>query len=382
MKAVIIGAGIGGLTAAIALQRNGVNAQVFESAQTLKALGAGILIPPNAMTIFEQLGVAAKIKAQGAKIRKLTLADAHGRTLSEKSAEYFDDGHYQLTIAIHRAALQNILVQALKPGTLSSDKRCTKVETYSDYALAKFADGTEARGDFIVGADGIRSAVRQYILPSTGLRYCGQTCWRGLASISLIKQHADQLTEIWGRGTRFGYVRIAPKLVYWYATQSAAQGGIDDPTTVRSRLFSLFSKFPEPINAILAQTPDNTIVRTDIHDLQPLNSWSLGRIILIGDAAHAAAPNLGQGAAQSVEDAWALADDVKRHKSIDAAFIAFEQQRLPKARKITALSWHIGKMTNLRNALGCTLRNALLRQTPAWILQRQTNRMYYVREQG
>lgn len=379
MSAIIIGGGIGGLTAAIALQRNGIEAQVFESTQALQPLGAGILIPPNAMTLFEQLGVAAKIKAQGAMIRKITLADMQGRPLTEKSAEYFDDGHYQLTIAIHRSALQDILVQVLKPRTLRMGKRCTKVDTFPDYALARFADGSQVKGDFVVGADGIQSVVRQSIFPSTTLRYCGQTCWRGLAPIALVKQYADHLVEIWGRGTRFGYVRIEPKLVYWYATQSIESGGADDPATLRSRLFSLFSNFPAPISAILAQTPTHSIIRTDIHDLRPLNSWSLGRIILIGDAAHAAAPNLGQGAAQSAEDAQALADCIKRHKTIEAAFIDFERLRVPKAKKLTDLSWRIGRMTNVRNALGCTVRNALLRQTPAWVLQRQANRMYCVR---
>lgn len=381
MNGVIIGAGIGGLTAAIALQRLGIDAHIYESAQTLQPLGAGILVPPNAMTIFAHLGVAAKIKAQGAIIRKLTLSDMQGILLSENSAEYFDDGHYQYTIAIHRAALHNILMQALKPGTLFTGKRCIGVDTQPDYAYAEFADGSEAYGDLVIGADGLHSAVRQFIFPSTAPRYCGQTSWRGLAPIELPHQYADHLFELWGRGTRFGYVRIEPKCVYWYATQGTESGGMDDPLTLRSRLFSLFAHFPEPVNTLLSQTPISSIIRTDIHDLYPLSSWSTGRIILIGDAAHAAAPNLGQGAAQAIEDAWTLANCLAKNHSVDGAFNRFEQHRVAKAKKITDLSWRIGKMTNVRNPLGCTLRNALMRQTPAWLLKRQANRMYYVREQ-
>ena len=205
---LIIGAGIGGLSTAIALQRRGVALRVFEAASTLSPVGAGILVPPNAMNILGRYDLAGQVRGKGIPIESFVVLDRHGRVISKLSASYTQNGVSQQAVAIHRGQLQQVLLGALSPDTLSTGKQCVQISTHTDHAEAMFGDGTKASADFIVGADGIHSAVRKLMFPDSALRYSGQTCWRGVATITLPVQWANQLTEVWGVCGQFGFVPI------------------------------------------------------------------------------------------------------------------------------------------------------------------------------
>jgi 2-polyprenyl-6-methoxyphenol hydroxylase-like FAD-dependent oxidoreductase len=181
---------------------------------------------------------------------------------------------------------------------------------------------------------------------------------------------------VWSAGARVGFSAIGHGLVYWYATADAPAGGTDAPGTLRPRLDALAAAFPAPVPALLAATDVADITRTDLTDFAPIPRWHLGRVALIGDAAHATTPNLGQGGAQAIEDAWVIADRLAASASPAAAFAEYERIRTPKARSVVNTSWRFGKLAHLSNPLARGARNLLVRLTPSRIARRQSDALY------
>ncbi len=375
---IIIGAGIGGLSTAIAMQMRHIKVKVFEAATILNPIGAGILVPPNAMTILDRYNLARQVRDGGHPIESLAVLDSEGKGISTTPAHYSKKGIAHHTIAIHRGALQTILWSALAPDTVLTNKPCVEVSAGVNGAEATFRDGTKLCGEFLVGADGIHSKVRESIFPDSPLRYSGQTCWRGVSYLTLHKKWLRQLTEVWGAGLRFGFVPIADAQVYWYATKREDAGGIDDTTNIKQQLFDLYGTFLDPIGEIVLQTDSSSIIRADLSDLAPLSSWFSNSVILIGDAAHATTPNLGQGGAQAIEDSWVLAEKLATCDTLQNAFECFQASRIAKVKKIVNASWQIGKATNLSNKMACEIRNTLFRCIPSCMAKQQSRLIYDV----
>lgn len=381
MRGIIIGAGIGGLSTAIAMQMRHINVKVFEAATILNPIGAGILVPPNAMIILDRYHLAQQVRDGGRPIESLAVLDSEGKSISKTPAHYSKNGILHQTIAIHRGTLQKILLSALAPDTVLTNKPCVEVSTGVNGAEAKFRDGTKVCGEFLVGADGIHSKVRESIFPDSSLRYSGQTCWRGVSNITLPPKWLMQLTEVWGAGLRFGFVPIADaqvSQVYWYATKREDAGGVDAPMIIKQQLFDLYGKFLEPVGEIILQTDPFSIIRDDINDLALLTSWFSNSVVLIGDAAHASTPNLGQGGAQAIEDSWVLADKIATCEILQSALKSFQASRFAKVKRIVNASWQIGKATNLSNKMACEIRNALFRCVPSFMAKQQVRLIYDV----
>ncbi len=378
MKGIIIGAGIAGLSAAISMRQRGIDFEIFEAVSNLTPVGAGILVPPNAMAILSRYGLSEQVQEHGTRINFLVVVDSRARIISKTPADYSKNGTTYPTVAIHRGKLQQILLKALPDKHVTTGKRCIEANIHAQGVTARFSDNSRVDGDFLIGADGIHSAIRESIFPNSPLRYSGQTCWRGIANVELPRQWLTQLTEVWGAGLRFGFVPISRGQVYWYATKRESPGGTGDREKIKQQLMSIYSSFPDPIAEIISHTDMPSIIRDDIYDLAPLRSWSSGRAILIGDAAHASTPNLGQGGAQAIEDSWVLADKIASCKSLHEAFQSFQAARLSKVEKIVSVSWQIGRVTNLSNKLACVARNTLFRCVPTFVAKQQARFLYDV----
>ncbi len=376
MSGLIIGAGIGGLATAIALHRRGIQVRVFEAANSLSPLGAGIIVPPNAMNILARYGLAEKVRDAGRQLDSFVILDRWGKSISSVSARYAVRGFSYQAVAIHRGALQQILLRALAVDAVSTGKSCVRISQHAQRVDVPFVDGTTASGEFVIGADGIRSAVRQSLFPHSGLRYSGQTCWRGVAALTLPSAWANQFTEIWGRCGVFGFVQINASQVYWYVTQRASLGGMDDMQQVKQQLGRLHAASIKPVAELIAQTDATQIIRNDLFDLAPLTSWMLGRAVLIGDAAHAMLPNLGQGGAQAIEDAWTLSQMLAAHPDPATAFAHFQAARDDRVRKLAKISRSLAQVSSLCNAPLSRLRNGLFRAIPAGLSARQFRDVY------
>jgi 2-polyprenyl-6-methoxyphenol hydroxylase-like FAD-dependent oxidoreductase len=374
IAALVIGGGIGGLATAIALQRHGIEAHVFEATPALEAAGAGILMPPNAMWVLTRLGLGEAVDAAGTALERLEVRDLRAGLLQAFDAADLRARVGHVTVAIRRSELQRILAGALAPGTLHLGCRLIRYEDEGTEVCAHFADGRRANGRLLIGADGIHSAVRNALRPAR-LRYSGQTCFRGLAPHALPDTQSRTACELWGGSARFGYATVGPGCVYGYAPFTAPAGETFDARSLVPR----YAAFPPEVRGLIAATPTAAVLQTDLYDLAPTRGWSAGNVVLLGDAAHAATPNLGQGGAQALEDALALATRLASAQPVAAAFGDYERARWPRVRSVVTRSWYLGKIAHWERPAMQRLRNRLLQSTPARLQQRQADDLFTAR---
>ena len=301
---LIIGVGIGGLTAALAFHLKGWDVAVYEAAPELRSVGKGIWVPANAMQVLNKLGLDASVAEAGCPLDAIQLRTKSGTVLSTFALGPVKAQYGYTTISIQRAALIGIFAAGLPAGTLHLGKRFSRFESGPDQVVAYFEDGSEAACDLLVGADGIRSVVREQLFPGVQLRYSGQTCYRGVSEMQLPSALSNTCWEVWGGRYRFGFSSLGHGQVYWFAPINAAAGGNVQTSEIAAQLADWYADFPSPISEIIATSSMTDVIRTDLFDFPPIPRWHEGRVVLIGDAAHAMTPNLGQGGAQAIEERW------------------------------------------------------------------------------
>lgn len=371
IEAIIIGGGIGGLCAAIALQQKGIKVKVFERAADLKEVGAGLSLWRNAVHALESIGLSEALHALSVPQIIGGLRSARGDFISKAMGKTFggNAGEAQVVV-VHRAELLAALVQKAGAANIRTGAECIGFAQSDEGVTVRFQDGPTAGGDFLVGADGINSVIRAQMFGSSKPRYSGYTGWRAVTEFEhpLLSQGAF---ESWGRGARFGLIPLSHQRVYWFATKNLPPGETDAPAGRKRELLELFADWHEPIREAIEMTDEQAILRNDIVDREPLKSWTQGRVMLLGDAAHAMTPNLGQGACQAIEDAVVLARCVGENAQVSEALKTYEAQRLKRANKISSRSWRVGQVAQLENALACQLRNAIVKWTPAALQAKQ-----------
>lgn len=371
MKIAIIGGGIGGLTTALALKQNRQEFKVFESATEIKPVGAGILMANNAMQVYNKLGVRHKIENVGRKISSIKITDARLKTISNTQLDKFENKYGVYNVAIHRADLQKILADEIGFENIQLSKRVLQIEKENDFKLT-FEDGTIANSEVIIGADGIKSTVRNQFFGSGTIRDTKQRCWRGVSEFDWASKYNYEAFEAWGKGKRFGFVQISDKKVYWYA--------VINETLMKenANVTDLFIEFHPDILQIISETPKDKIIFSDIIDLQPIYQWCNGKVCLIGDAAHATTPNMGQGACQAVEDAYIIGKLFKQGKTAEDVFAQYEKIRMKKAHFIVNTSWKIGKVAHFENRIAAWLRNELLKTIPKSANEKQLDKVFNI----
>jgi 2-polyprenyl-6-methoxyphenol hydroxylase-like FAD-dependent oxidoreductase len=376
LDVAVIGAGIGGLTAAIALKHQGIDAHLYESGPSLRAAGAGLLLSPNAMQVLRRLGLAEQVIAAGRALEHAELRDVRSGVLQRIDFGYAKERFGEPTVAIHRRRLHEILAAQIPAGRIRFGAVCERVGQDDGWPTVRFTNGRVISPDLVIGADGLRSRVREFVAPGTPLRYSGQTSFRAISSLELLPKFAGTSTEIWAPHCRFGYAAIAPGETYWFATLDAEAGKTVTHTESMETLRELLASFPSPVNHLLDLTNPADVIRTDMYDLRPFAGWSHSRVVLVGDAAHATTPNLGQGAAQAIEDAFVLADRIANSARLEDALQSYEAIRQPKTRFIVERSRQIGRVAHVANPIGRAVRNLAVRFTPASVARRQLDRMY------
>lgn len=357
---LIVGGGIGGLTLGAALSRAGIDFMVYERAPALGEVGAGILVHPSAMRALAHIGLAEDVARAGQEIRRGTGRAVSGLLLQTTALDEVGAP----TIALHRARLQATLLAAVRPDRVQTGKALVRYEVDREGAHAFFSDGTSARGALLVGADGIHSAVRRQLLGDTPLRYAGYSAWRGVARGER-STPADEIIEIWGRGTRFGIVPIGPNETYWFAVANAPQPG------PRALPMAEFAAYGDTVEPLLRATPDHTVLQTDIHDREPVTSWSADRVVLLGDAAHPTTPNLGQGGCMAIEDAVTLAHCLTHHAELAQAIADYERRRMGPTSAHVRASWQLGRVAQLEGRFSTWLRDTLVRATPRAVVRKR-----------
>lgn len=357
---IIAGGGIAGLTMAIALKRIGIQATVLEAAKEWKPVGAGITLAQNAMRVFECLGIAEEVEKAGIALQLASIQDAGGRMISEVNLKKANANWKN--VGIHRAELHRVLLQQLDDDQVRYGEKVMSYGQINGQLEVLCESNNSYPCNYLIVAEGIHSPIRYQILPDSKIRYSGYTCWRGV--IDNYHLENKQAVEIWGAAGRFGYVPIGNNKVYWFATKNAEEQSLEMQEWKSEALLKNFQNYPDEVKNLIQSTPDSGIIWNDIIDLKPINSFDYGSVVLIGDAAHATTPNLGQGACQAIEDAYYLAKLIQNADEIETAFNRFSAIRLERTQTIVKTSRNIGKLAQNTNPLISSIRNSLFRLLP------------------
>ncbi|RBW57553.1 monooxygenase [Tenacibaculum sp. E3R01] len=375
MKTIdIIGAGIGGLTMAIALEQKGFKTRVFEQTENIKPIGAGIILANNAMQVYKALRLHKIIEEKGNHISSLNITKPDLIPLSKVNLSAFEHKFGVKNIAIHRAVLQQILIDQLSSSSLKLNYKLEKITKNSNGHTLKFKTGQTIQSSTLIAADGLNSIVRQQLFSKTNIRNVQQFCWRGITDYSLPLKYQNELNEAWGKSNRFGFVQIAKNKVYWYALKSFKKNKEEINSNNIKNHFSLYSSI---IQEIISSTNKKQIHTAEISDLKPIKRWYKENVCLIGDAAHAMTPNMGQGACQAIEDAFILSECLSKYQN-NIAFKKFQKLRIKKAHQVVKKSWMIGKIAHLSNPFLISIRNQIIKLTPESINKKQFNQIFKI----
>jgi salicylate hydroxylase len=350
-KVAIVGAGLGGLTAGIALRQRGFDVTIYEQAGRLGEIGAGIQLSPNAMRVLMGLGLDKDFEAIAFEPDRHVVRNwKSGSIVSATQMKgVFRPQYGAGYFGAHRADLHAVLQRAVPSECVQLDARCTVVRQADDHVRLTFADGREATADVVIGADGIRSSVRDALFGPDAPKFTGHIVWRGLvpASASPKSLIEPDMTAWFGpKGTIVTYYVRRGELVNWIAHYE---------TDWREESWSVETDWREAAEAYEGWHPTlgELFSRTErcykwaLYDRDPLPQWTKGRVTLLGDAAHPMLPYLAQGAAQSLEDGYVLADMLAQHRADpQAALQAYEQARRPRTSRIQLHARERGKINN------------------------------------
>jgi 2-polyprenyl-6-methoxyphenol hydroxylase-like FAD-dependent oxidoreductase len=365
MKISIIGGGIGGLATCLALSRAGIDATVYERAPELKEIGAGISLWANAARVLKKLGLLDTVLQHSERIDFIHVKSKQGAIIKRIRVN-----HYEVpAVCIHRATLLEILREAIEPERITLGKTFERYEQKADRVTAHFADGSQIESDAIIGADGLKSAVRAQLKGSAPPVFRGYTVWRGIADYAPKNYERCTASETWSAGQRIGITGIGNGRFYWYATDNQPENNISSPAERKQHLLELFKNWHEPIPQFIRATDEEHILQNDCYDREPNKGWSDGKVLLIGDAAHPTTPNMGQGGCMALEDSIVLTKCLQNETSIESAFRRFENERFPRTQFITKRSRQFGQIGQWQNPISTILRNSLLRVYPARLFE-------------
>ncbi|MFE3446991.1 FAD-dependent monooxygenase [Nocardia sp. NPDC059180] len=359
-RAIIVGAGIGGLATATALAQCGWQVEILERAAEVGEAGSGLTLWANGLRALDRIGLGAQVREQAMAETDAGIRNPVGRWLTRTDTAEMAR-RYGEVVMIHRYDLFDIMRRALPPDAVRLGCAVTGVEHRGDRVEVTHSGGVSC-ADLVVGADGIHSAVRKAVFPGAPEpRYAGYTAWRTITAHPVPELHDGGQT--WGHGERFGIIALPDDRVYMFGVANSAPR-LRGPDGEYAELRRRFGTWHDPIPALLDAVDPAAVLRHDIYELPPLSSYVLGRIALLGDAAHAMTPNMGQGANQGLEDAVTLAALLDRIESVPTALAEYDLVRRPRTQDIARRSHRIGVAAHVSSAPVVLLRDALLRLTP------------------
>jgi salicylate hydroxylase len=333
LRAAIVGGGIGGLSAANALHRRGIDVVVFEQADALGEIGAGVFIYPNSLRQLERLGLGEALAAVGAKVGNGSQycrmdGTVVGPILTTDSNGW--NGMY----GMHRADLLQVLADALPPDAIRTGHRCIHLEQIDSAAQLQFANGEIAEADVVIAADGIQSTLQKYVDEPKPPEYSGSRAYRGLIAREKLSEWREEAHQVWmGDGKHFMVFPVrSGRLLNYVGFVPTRNETIESWSAVgdRDELAASFAGWDQRVVGLLEKV--ETCFWWGLYDRRPLAAWTKGRLVLLGDAAHAMLPHLGQGANQAIEDGFALAVLLEGRTSSEVVDVLPQYEKLRRVR--------------------------------------------------
>jgi 2-polyprenyl-6-methoxyphenol hydroxylase-like FAD-dependent oxidoreductase len=380
-QVIIVGAGIGGLSLAVGLKRQGVPISVHERQSEVKEIGTGTGIQRVAQQGLEMLGLTDAIREIGGQgFEELRLKTYKGgRTMAAipRRGEAF---------VVHRGELLEVLKRELGDmSVVRCDSQCVGFEQDADGVTARFADGRTERGSALIGADGVRSVIRGTVVGDGPPLYSTQTAWRGMPVYTHPTLPLDISEQVLGPKTIFGLFPCNERL-FWWASEVRPEGQGDPPGGRKQDLLDTFAGWPEGIPEAIEATPEEQIYRGDLYHRRPVKSWRQGRAVLLGDAAHPTMPAFGQGAGMAIEDAAVLSRELGAAASIEdasalgAAFDRYQEQRIPRTGAIVDRARRMARMCAWKSAPLVAAREAMITAVPErmWLRTYEHEHTYHL----
>jgi FAD-dependent urate hydroxylase len=352
-----------------------VEATVYERQAELREVGTGVQLWLNGSFALREIGALEAVEQAGAPVERQVMRSWRRGTLFEIHLGELARRHgAPPPMIVRRPAIIDALKAALPAEAVELNADFVELEQDESGVTARFAGGRSERGAALIGADGIRSTVRQRLFPGVSPRYAGYQYLRATTPRDESLHPEAQVSITFGPGDRIGFGDIGGGHMYLFAVIVTPEGSTDGEEGRKGELLRRYRDFPKEVVATIEATPEDEIGRTDIYDLEPMPSWGDGRAMLIGDAAHATTPNLGRGASEGIEDAVVLARKLRLdggEGAVAAGLRAFEDARRPLAAKVQSTAWRIGKVASWSDPVRSRVREVVMKRITGRALPKQ-----------
>jgi 2-polyprenyl-6-methoxyphenol hydroxylase-like FAD-dependent oxidoreductase len=370
-RVLIVGAGLAGLAAAHALRHAGLNVTVLERVPEMLAVGAQIGVAANSASALERAGLGQLIEAKCVPVQRLDYVSWRGKPLAHMPIGEVADELGTRTFVALRSDMQLGMYETMEPGVVELGADCTDFEEHEDRVTVRLQDGRELHGIALIGADGINSAVRSRLIGDRP-EYVGYSGWRGLTTIASPPLGPGFAKQVLGRGRTFGAFGLTHDRIYWWASALMPPARGDAPAGRKQDVRDTYAGIPEPFASIIEATPEAAILRNDILEQPTRDRWGAGRVTLVGDAAHAATPNTGEGGSQALldgvlaaEQLIAARDRLGTSGGVSMALRSYEEEAIPRTTDVVKRAREIGRFLHVANPAMCLLRDQIFyRATP------------------
>jgi 2-polyprenyl-6-methoxyphenol hydroxylase-like FAD-dependent oxidoreductase len=375
-KAIVAGAGIGGLTAAATLRKVGLEVEIYERATELKHAGGALSLMSNGVLALRAVGVEPDFGRHGDILSELSFRTTTGKVIKTLKFAGITAELGAPAYGIHRGDLQRILLDEIGDSKVELNAAATGFEADEDGVRLHLADGRTVHGDLLVGADGIESAVRRQLVGPETARDAGYLCWLATPMYSDPERIPKAYgAHYWGDGARFGIANIGGGRVYWWGTQNMPAAQVHAYRGGRDDVLRTFAGWAPEILDMVKATPEEEIIVVRAQDRPFLEHWGRGRVTLLGDAAHPILTALGQGAALAMEDAAVLASHLDGAPDVAAALRAYEDERGPRIRALIRKARTMSKLEQSEGRLQVAFRNTYFRLLPDRAVERYNRSM-------
>jgi 2-polyprenyl-6-methoxyphenol hydroxylase-like FAD-dependent oxidoreductase len=371
MKAIVVGAGVGGLATAIALRTRGFDVEMFEAAPRSRTTGGGLGIASNATKVLSALGIDLSQTGVGCVCEQFHLRTASGRLIRELPIRSIADELGSPIVNVRRSQLVALLQNSLADTPIHYGVEVIRYDRVGERVSITCADGRKREGHVLVGADGIRSVIRAQLVGPERINEYGYACWIATVPFEHPRLPPGGAIHYWGNGQRFGLIDIGDGHAYWWGTKNVPPHDARRWAATKEEILQCFDGWANEVCEVISLTPESDIVSVPAQDRSFIESWGAGPVTLVGDAAHPMLTSLSQGAGSAIEDGYTLAYHLATEGDVVTGLRRYEQARRDRARWLVSASRRLSRVEQLENPIAAGLRNLAIRLAPMSAVRRQ-----------